>query len=519
MRGSRHEVFWSSVGASVIVALLVAGCTTSDELVDPATELRLEAFTETSLGGTVGAQVTPAPTVRVTALAGGPAPGIEIRFAVSGGGTVAIASVRTDRDGMATTGTWTLGPATGAQTVTARSAGLADVVFTAKAEPGPAAAITPVTGNYQKGLTGAALANPLRARVADRFGNSVPLAPVTFVVLSGNGTLDGSAVLTDALGIAMSGVWTLGGAPGAQQVKAQAGDLGAAFTAFAYDPVTLPAARLAFVRDDQIYLVNADGTGLAQLTNTGGDASNRDPAWSRDGQRLAFARGNPDGSSWDIYVMNADGSNVVQLTSGGYNVEPAWGPDGRTIAFTSLLPGSAGVSVIDVDTDGSQGSRILLDRPGWDAQPAWSPDGRTITFTSDWRAYDFVYDLYAMNADGSDVRPLLEGPFFWVDGLTFFFQSAWSPDGQKIAVVICGYAWDNCYPNSAIAVANADGSGLKVIAQAGSYARPTWSPDGRWIAFGSSGCRTCQSSIWVVHVDGGTEGLVVDNGHSPTWRP
>ena len=279
------------------------------------------------------------------------------------------------------------------------------------------------------------------------------------------------------------------------------------------------SAELAFVREGQIYLVNADGTGLIQLTDTEPGVENIDPAWSRDGQRLAFARGGGVGGPWDIFIMDADGSNVVQLTSGGYNFEPTWGPDDLTIAFSSLTNGSSSLAVVDVDAAGSQGPTILLDNPGWDAQPAWSPDGQTITFTSDSRAYDFVYDLYAMNSDGTDVRPLIEGPFFWGDGLALYFQSAWSPDGQSIAAVSCTYAWDNCYPDSTIVIANADGSGLREIALAGGYASPTWSPDGQWIAFGSAFCRSCESSIRFVSVDGGDEGLLMDDGHSPAWRP
>ena len=112
--------------------------------------------------------------------------------------------------------------------------------------------------------------------------------------------------------------------------------------ALANDPGDRPPAgsQLAFVRDDQIYLVNADGTGLVQLTNTGGGISNSEPAWSHDGQRLAFARSSYGGGvyqTWDIYVMDADGSNLVQITDGGYNVEPTWGPDDRTIAFSSQI--------------------------------------------------------------------------------------------------------------------------------------------------------------------------------------
>ncbi len=67
-----------------------------------------------------------------------------------------------------------------------------------------------------------------------------------------------------------------------------------------------------------------------------------------------------------------------------------------------------------------------------------SPDGTKIAIVSDWRAYDIVYDLYVMNADGSDVKLLLGGPFF-----AYYFQPAWSPDGGTIALSVCPYAWDN----------------------------------------------------------------------------
>src|SRR5207247_1175602 len=88
-----------------------------------------------------------------------------------------------------------------------------------------------------------------------------------------------------------------------------------------------PLGTIAFVsaRDgnQEIYVMNADGSGVSRLTNT--PATDIDPAWSPDGRRIAFAS-DGDGTHriYDIYVMNADGSGVTRLSDSGR--EPAWKP-------------------------------------------------------------------------------------------------------------------------------------------------------------------------------------------------
>jgi Tol biopolymer transport system component len=235
-----------------------------------------------------------------------------------------------------------------------------------------------------------------------------------------------------------------------------------------WDPVWSPDGdRIAFVSwydgDQNIYLMNTDGSSVTQLTSDPfryfyifRDADDKHPAWSPDGKRIAFVSGRNASifspQAWsDIYVMDANGRNVVRLTGKDKNLKP------------DTLYGYY--------------------------QPTWSPDGKRIAFMNKgW--------ISVMNSDGSSPTKVIHLNFYYPPYASF----SWSPDGEYIAFR------DNVNPDSSIFTAGADGSDKKqVLRNFIIWAGPAWSPDGKKIAFvghDMSKCSDCNAGIYVIHPDG-----------------
>jgi TolB protein len=233
-----------------------------------------------------------------------------------------------------------------------------------------------------------------------------------------------------------------------------------------------------------IYVMNADGSRKRNLTRD--RASDDLPTWSPDGRRIAFLHGRGRGRG-QLYVVNADGSGLRSL---GRIAGPAlyashlvWSPDGRTIYFGRHL----------VSADGS-GSRRL---PYIPLTAVWSPDGRQIAFVRGLpvrRKFGGPvgrnHEIYVMNADGSGSRRLTHNRAY--DG-----EPAWSPDGRKIAF----HSTKTIGGNREIYVMNADGSGKRNLTRNPARdSRPSWSPDGRSIAFVSD--RDGRLEAHVMNADG-----------------
>jgi TolB protein len=274
------------------------------------------------------------------------------------------------------------------------------------------------------------------------------------------------------------------------------------------------AGRITFSSGtDDVYVVNANGSGLRKLTSN--PANDFDPAWSPDGRMIAF-RSERDGNT-EIYVMAADGSaqrnlsrdpsddwgptwspdgqvvwncargqaigfracvenpdgSGLHMIPGDIYVEYAdWSRDGTKIVFMSQEPGASGsdpdYNVYVMNADGTGVTRLTT-APGEDGWPSWSPDGRRIAFTttrddcSNSTAGDCLssgdigpfFDLYVMNADGSDQHRITNKMAQFVD---------WSPDGRYLVF------------SPGLNVIRPDGTGLTQIPGAGGALFPDWAP-------------------------------------------
>jgi Tol biopolymer transport system component len=265
-----------------------------------------------------------------------------------------------------------------------------------------------------------------------------------------------------------------------------------------------------------IYVMNADGSGQRELTPGGS------PAWSPDGRKIAYTTVR-DGTL-EVDVVNADGSGKFGLPGSDglfFAGAPAWSPDGRRIAFASGRDGNPAIYVMNADGSGQRNltrnsARCTNACPsaGRDSNPVWSPDGRRIAFVS-------KSQVYVMNADGSRQLRLTRNG-------ARNFAPAWSPDGQRIAFERrvgrekdgrcdrCGRA-----VTFQVYVMNADGSEARMLAQGG--LQPVWSPDGQKIAFVRESRSPRQSDIYVMNADGsGQRNLTRGAGRhesSPVWSP
>ena len=275
--------------------------------------------------------------------------------------------------------------------------------------------------------------------------------------------------------------------------------------------------RIAFASSNEIYVMNADGTGRTNITNSPDDETG--PSWAPSGAKIAFLTTGERGT--DIYVINTDGTGRTNLT--GYPASYlglAWSPDGAKIAFATDrdIHGSVSSQVPEtqsedkklpqpkaiesdiyvMNADGTGQTRLTFDQ-AVDGSPTWSPDGSRIAFQSD---RDGNHEIYVVSVDGADLIRL-------TDNTQADVLPAWSPDGRYIAFAAFtdtefqsefDGSWDIYLmsPDGAERLNLTDTYGLD-------FTRPYWSPDGRYLAFEGRDAnimKTGNNEIYAMRMEG-----------------
>ena len=269
------------------------------------------------------------------------------------------------------------------------------------------------------------------------------------------------------------------------------------------DPGTWLAFSAAVNNNSDIYLLNVDsvqqGKDPIAKRLTTDPAADFDPTWSPDGSRIAF-RSQRDGND-EIYVMNANGTCQMNIT---HNSLADWSPDGTQIAFSRFFGDNSFTDIALIRPDGSGLKRLTTAHGEY---PAWSPDGTKIAFAS---ARDGNYEIYVMNADGSDQTRLTNNP-------AYDMSPTWSPDETRIAFDTqrdhFPPAETGIGPEFEIDVLSVDGSNDLQLTNNNHEDRfPSWGANGL-IAFARDG------SLFVMNADGTQQIELLDSGSFPAWGP
>jgi Tol biopolymer transport system component len=203
------------------------------------------------------------------------------------------------------------------------------------------------------------------------------------------------------------------------------------------------------------------------------------PAWSPDGQRIAYSRG---GTSPGLWIIGAGGQNPTRLTDSEGDLDPTWSPDGNRIAFRGGFRDPQGIYVVNA----AGGTPTLIPGTTGLTRPSWSPDGRRIAAASQTGA---IFDIFRFSPDGQNMQNVTNS------ALIEETAPDWSPGGGRII-----FASDRPIPSDTVRrhrlwIIDADGSNLTQLtfpfgSNTGGTtvedSNPAWSPDGLSVTFARS---------------------------------
>jgi TolB protein len=260
-------------------------------------------------------------------------------------------------------------------------------------------------------------------------------------------------------------------------------------------------SRIAFVADDKsgkgIYLMDWDGNRIKRLGLKGNTILT--PHWSRDGTKLIYSA--ERNRQWGIYLLDfISMSERKVFSSHGINMAGDFLPEGNDFAFSSSKDGTPALYIINLK---DQRIKKMTSSYGIEISPAVSPDGKYIAFVSDRGGSP---QIYTMQRDGSNVRRItFEG--------SYNTSPSWSPKGDRIVFV--GRRGTN-----QIFTVKPDGTELTQITTDGNNEEPSFSPDGRYIAFSSD--RHGVKGIYIMRANGESQQRITPKNlraSCPRWSP
>ena len=220
----------------------------------------------------------------------------------------------------------------------------------------------------------------------------------------------------------------------------------------------------------ELHVMDTDGSNQTQIASC---VDCFGAAWSPDGKRIVYV--SSIGGPQEIYVMNADGTGQTRLTysSGGLCSDPSWSPDGARIVYTVSSPGGYASQIFIVNVDGTRPAQLTLSS-GRNYSPAWAPDGTRIAYSyaDKWTAPG-TWDIFAINPDGSGQTRLTD--YSKNAPGNGCYNPAWSPDGIYLSTICGGFGrvWGTIHLVNVASLTNMD---TKVEARNSNNSRAVWQP-------------------------------------------
>lgn len=268
------------------------------------------------------------------------------------------------------------------------------------------------------------------------------------------------------------------------------------------------STRIAFVSaegappNQQYTLVVADFDGENQQKIANSTEPIMSPAWSPDGQRLAYVSFESKASAIYVQTLRTGERSRVSARA-GINGAPAWSPDGSTLALT-LSRKDGDVDIYTLKLSSQELKRMTFD-PGIDTEPTWSADGRKLYFDSDRAGGPQIYEIDVAQPERA-ARVTFEG--------TYNARPRLSPDGKRLAVVTL----DN--GNFRIATVDLQSRAMRVLSNGRQDESPSFAPNGAMLIYATQD--RGRGVLATVAVDGTfQQTLAASKGdvREPVWSP